>query len=44
MLDVLINNKDALVKNSHVVIPNNWWELLKDLNLIYDEKDFKSSK
>lgn len=41
LLDVLINNKDALVKNSHVVIPNNWANLLKELNLIYDEAEFK---
>lgn len=41
LLDVLINNKDALVKNSHVVIPNNWANLLRELNLIYDEAEFK---
>ena len=42
LLDTLINNKEILVKNSQVVIPDSWSWLLKDLNLIYDEADWKS--
>lgn len=42
LLDTLINNKEILIKNSQVVIPDSWSWLLKDLNLIYDEADWKS--
>jgi hypothetical protein len=45
LLDGLINNKDAILKDTHVVIPDNWWiESLKSLDLIFEEADFKSKK
>jgi hypothetical protein len=37
----LINNREILVKNTQVVIPDSWSSLLKKLDLIYDESDFK---
>ena len=42
LLDTLINNKDALIKNSFVVIPDSGTQLLKNFNLIYDESEFKT--
>lgn len=41
LLDTLINNKDALIKNSFVVIPDSGTELLRNFNLIYTEEEFK---
>lgn len=41
LLDTLINNKEILIKNTQVVIPDSWSNLLKKLDLIYDESDFK---
>lgn len=41
LLDTLINNKEILIKNTQVVIPDSWSNLLKELNLIYEEKDWK---
>ena len=42
VLDALINNRDAISKNSYVVIPDTWTEVLRDLNLIINESDFKA--
>jgi len=42
LLDTLINNKDALIKNAYVVIPDSWSALLKKFDLIYDEKQIKN--
>lgn len=41
LLDTLINNKDIIVKNSQLVIPDSGSDLLKSLNLIYSEDEFK---
>jgi len=41
LLDTLINNKDALIKDAFVVIPDSWTELLKNFNLLYTEEEFK---
>lgn len=41
LLDILILNKDALIKDSYVVIPDTWVELLRNFNLIYSEEEFK---
>ena len=41
LLDTLINNKDALIKDAYVVIPDSWTQLLKKFDLIYDEKTLK---
>lgn len=42
-LDTLINNHDALVKDATVVIPDSGTEILKRLNLVQSEADFKAS-
>ncbi len=41
LLDTLINNKDALVKDAYIVLPDSWTGLLKKFDLIYDEAEFK---
>lgn len=41
VLDTLINNKEILIKNTQVVIPDTGWELLKQLNLLYTEEEWK---
>lgn len=42
LLDTLINNKDIIVKNSQVVIPNTWGQLLKELDILYTEDEWKN--
>lgn len=42
VLDTLINNKEILVKNTQVVIPNTGGELLKQLNILYTEEEWKT--
>ena len=44
LLDVLINNKNAIINNSYVVIPDTWAELLKEFDLLYDEAEYKSQQ
>ncbi len=44
LLDTLINNKDAIIKESYIVIPNTWTELLKEFDLLYEEAEYKSIK
>lgn len=44
LLDVLINNKEAIIKEAFVVIPDTWVDLLRDFNLLYDEAEYKSSQ
>lgn len=41
VLDTLINNKEIIIKNSQVVIPDTGWELLKQLKLLYTEDEWK---
>lgn len=41
LLDTLINNRDLIIKNSQLVIPDSWTDLLKKLDLIYTEADYK---
>ncbi len=41
LLDTLINNKDALSSGSFIVIPDSGTDLLRDLNLIFDESELK---
>ena len=43
ILDTLINNREAIIKQTVVVIPDSWTELLKKLNLITTEWDYKAS-
>ncbi len=42
VMDALINNKDVISKNSYVVIPDTGTEVLKKMNLIISESDFKA--
>ena len=44
VLDTLINNREALIKRSVVVIPDSGADLLKKMWLIQTEKEAKSSK
>jgi len=41
VLDTLLNNREILIKNTQVVIPDTGGELLRQLNLLYDEADWK---
>lgn len=43
ILDTLINNREAIIKQAVVVIPDSGSELLKKLNLITTEADYKAS-
>lgn len=43
LLDTIINNREALIKNSSIVLPNSWTELLKKLNLVKTEAEAKST-
>lgn len=44
LLDTLINNKDILTKNSFVVIPDSWDQLIKNMNIIFDEQTYKTNQ
>jgi hypothetical protein len=45
LLDVLINNKEAILKDAYLIIPDNGWlEALKSLDLIFEEADFKAKQ
>ncbi|MDP2090300.1 MAG: hypothetical protein Q8K30_01765 [Candidatus Gracilibacteria bacterium] len=44
LLDTLINNKDAIIKNSYIVIPDTGSEMLKKFDWMYEEADFKSQQ
>lgn len=44
LLDTLINNKQAIIKDAFVVIPDSWTGLLKDFNLLYSEEEIKSEE
>ena len=41
LLDTLINNKEAIIKDAYIVIPDSGTQLLQNLNLIYSEAKFK---
>ena len=44
LIDVLINNREALVKRTTVVIPNSGTDLIKTLKLIQSEADANAQK
>jgi len=44
IIEVIELNKDALSKNSYVVIPKSWTKLLKEFELLYSEDEFKKLK
>jgi hypothetical protein len=37
-------NEDAIVKNSFIVVPNQWSELITKLNLVYNENDLTTTQ
>jgi len=41
LLDTLINNKDALIKNTYIVLPDSGIWLLKEFDLIKNEAEIK---
>lgn len=43
VLTTLKLNENAIVNNSYVVVPDSWTELIKSLNLIYDESNLPES-
>lgn len=43
MLDTLINNREALIKNVTIVLPDSWTNLMKKFELVKTEAEFKSS-
>lgn len=43
LLDTLINNREALIKRSFVVIPDTGSDLLKKLNLLQTEEVYKET-
>lgn len=44
ILDTLINNKEALINEWKVVIPDSWSQLTRELELLYDEEEWKSEQ
>ncbi len=42
LLDTLINNKEAIITKSFIVIPDSGDEFLKSFKLLYEESEFKS--
>lgn len=44
LIDVLINNREALIKKSTVVIPDSGTELIKTLKLIQTEAEANAQK
>lgn len=44
LLDTLIDNKDIISKDSYIVIPSSWDQLLKDFDLIFTEQEYKENK
>lgn len=44
LLDTLINNRDAIIKNAYVVIPDTGTEVLQKMNLIISEENYKAQK
>ena len=43
ILDTIINNREALIQKTIVVIPDSGWDLLKKMNLIITESDYKKA-
>ncbi len=41
LLDTLINNKEAIIKNAYIVLPDTWTDLLRKFDLIYSEEELK---
>ena len=41
LLTTLVNNKDIIIKNSQIVIPNSGTQILRELELLYNEEEWK---
>ena len=44
VLDALINNRDIIAKDSYLVFPDTGNGILKDLNLLFTEEEYKAEK
>ena len=44
ILDTLINNKEAIINQSYVVIPDSWDQYLRPLELLFDEAEIKAKQ
>jgi hypothetical protein len=44
ILDTIINNREAIIKRATIVIPDSGTELMKKLNLLQTEADYKASQ
>lgn len=44
LLDTLINNKEAIINQWHITIPDSGSDLIKEYKLIYDEAEWKKIK
>jgi hypothetical protein len=44
ILDTLINNKEAIINQSYVVIPDSGDQYLRPLELLFDEADIKAKQ
>lgn len=44
LLDTLINNREALIKNVTIVLPDTGNELMGKLKLLQSEADYKAGK
>lgn len=44
LLDTLINNREAIISQSFVVVPDSGDEFLKQFKLLYEEEEFKAQR
>ncbi len=44
LLDTLINNKDAIIKDSYIVVPDSGSDMLKKFDWMYEEADYKAEQ
>ncbi len=44
LLDTLINNREAIISESYVVIPDSGDDFLKQFKLLYEEEEFKAQR
>lgn len=44
ILDTLINNKEAIINESFIVIPDSWDQYLRPLELLFDEAEIKEQQ
>ncbi len=44
LLDTLINNREAIISQSFIVVPDSGDEFLKQFKLLYEEEEFKAQR